>query len=323
VVEVPRRTALRRAQGVPSLSRHETGEAPAWQGGRPSISGIFEGGATPPGGMHRPLNAAALSPRAAMGDTRWRRAVGGRRLNPKKCAVDNCGGAKDEACETVPCRVSSSRSDTRVAWSRHDARTTSFHVVRALLHCRQPNLQAFLHEGSWWVLRPSPGRESGASQVRRPSHAVIPAESPGASPEVLNQRRSLAVDSLQLPRTREKMRSSGQRSSKTTRYNSARPCLSFGQIEAKLNLAPPDVRWRVRAARLLDRFLGLAVCVSERAASPCGGLAFDQPVLELPGTQAPRLALGLGLRPCDRHSSSSTAACRVLPARADAWRNVR
>jgi hypothetical protein len=38
---------------------------PAGQARRPRISGIFEGGATQPGGRHRPPNAAGLSPRAA------------------------------------------------------------------------------------------------------------------------------------------------------------------------------------------------------------------------------------------------------------------
>src|SRR6267142_2809957 len=47
------------------LRRTEKGEAPRQEAATTENTGVFERGATQPAGMHRPSNAARLSPRAA------------------------------------------------------------------------------------------------------------------------------------------------------------------------------------------------------------------------------------------------------------------
>src|SRR6267142_354118 len=48
------------------LRRTEKGEAPRQEAATTENTGVFERGATQPAGMHRPSNAARLSPRAAI-----------------------------------------------------------------------------------------------------------------------------------------------------------------------------------------------------------------------------------------------------------------
>src|SRR6185503_2384404 len=58
-------TFMRCSPGCKSIVAPKTARRPAGTARRPRISGIFEGGATQPAGMHRRSNAAGLAPRAA------------------------------------------------------------------------------------------------------------------------------------------------------------------------------------------------------------------------------------------------------------------